>query len=75
MSHSIDSYELPVLDALMLDAEGSEPSIIRGALDTLKRCRPFIITETVTDDMAESLTELGYQRGPDFGGDASFYNE
>ncbi len=74
-SFRIDDLKLAELDALILDAEESEPDIIAGAMGTITRCRPFmIVCETITDDMANSLYGLGYKRGADLGGDASFWN-
>lgn len=42
---TIDSWHLPTLGLLKLDVEGSEPMALRGALETLTRCRPIVIYE------------------------------
>jgi FkbM family methyltransferase len=42
---SIDSWHLPSLGLLKLDIEGSEVFALRGAMETLKRCRPIVIYE------------------------------
>lgn len=42
---TIDSWELPSLGLLKLDVEGYEASALRGAMQTLKRCRPIVIFE------------------------------
>lgn len=41
----IDDLELPVLDFLKLDLEGYEVRAIRGAQQTLRRCRPVVLFE------------------------------
>lgn len=42
---TIDSWALPSLGFLKLDVEGSEPAALRGATDTLRRCRPIVLFE------------------------------
>lgn len=42
---TIDSWTLPSLGFLKLDVEGSEPAALRGAIETLKRCRPIVLFE------------------------------
>lgn len=42
---TIDSWNLPSLGFLKLDVEGSEPAALRGAVETLKRCRPIVLFE------------------------------
>lgn len=42
---AIDSLNLPELSLLKLDIEGYEEWALRGALKTIKRCRPFILVE------------------------------
>ncbi|MGE0362800.1 MAG: FkbM family methyltransferase [Vicinamibacterales bacterium] len=42
---TVDSWELPSLGLLKLDVEGSEAAALRGALQTLKRCKPIVIFE------------------------------
>lgn len=41
----IDDMALPRLDLLKLDIEGMEPEALRGARQTLERCRPLIFAE------------------------------
>jgi FkbM family methyltransferase len=46
---------------LQLDVEGYEASALMGGLQTIQRCRPIIIVETVpTAFVAEYLVPLGY---------------
>jgi len=57
---SIDSLDLEVCDLLHLDVEGSEQSIIDGAIQTIKRCKPLIITER--SGGKATLEQLGYRQ-------------
>jgi hypothetical protein len=45
VSHSIDSMELPRVDLIKIDAEGSEIDVLIGAKKTLDRCRPLVLME------------------------------
>lgn len=42
---TIDSWNLPSLGFLKLDIEGSEFVALRGAVQTLKRCKPIVLFE------------------------------
>lgn len=42
---TIDSWDLPSLGLLKMDIEGSEAQAIRGASETIRRCRPIVIYE------------------------------
>lgn len=42
---TIDSLNLARLDFLMLDIEGMEEAALRGAADTISRCRPLLYVE------------------------------
>jgi FkbM family methyltransferase len=42
---TIDSWQLPSLGFLKLDIEGSEYAALKGARETLKRCRPVVLFE------------------------------
>lgn len=41
----LDDLELPVVDGLFLDLEGFENHALRGAIETMKRCRPVVMAE------------------------------
>ncbi|MFT8247026.1 FkbM family methyltransferase [Roseomonas sp. BN140053] len=42
---TLDSLNLPGVTAMKLDAEGGEYEVLRGALGTLRRCRPVLTLE------------------------------
>jgi len=42
---TLDSYHLPRLDFMKIDAEGCEAEILKGSVETLKRCRPILCLE------------------------------
>lgn len=42
---ALDSFALPVVDLLKIDVEGYELDVIRGAGETLARCRPVVCVE------------------------------
>lgn len=63
--HMIDSMALGRLDLLKLDIEGMEMKALRGAAQTIKRCKPFIMAEWIVGEgghkpIDEFLHELGY---------------
>ena len=58
---SIDAMELPRLDFFKLDVEGYEVPALKGALNTIKKYRPWIWVEyfiTGTDPIKQVLADL-----------------
>lgn len=45
----IDSMDLKDVGAIKIDVEGHEASVIRGAIKTIKHCRPWMIVEVLSD--------------------------
>lgn len=64
---TLDSLELTDVAAIKLDAEGAEEAILRGAGETLRRCRPILSIEVEerhatgsTRAVPALLAKLGY---------------
>lgn len=66
----LDDLSLPVLDLLYLDLEGFELYALRGALQTIARCRPVIAVEINQnigfygldgDEVRALIVAMGYQ--------------
>lgn len=59
---SIDSLELDV-SAIVLDIEGYEPWALRGAQQTIERCRPLVMCEMLRrseEAITETMAEMDY---------------
>jgi FkbM family methyltransferase len=63
----LDSLGLQRVTAMKVDAEGAEAEVLKGAADTLQRCRPILTVEIEerhragsTRDVPAFLAELGY---------------
>lgn len=68
---ALDALALPVIDLLYLDLEGYELHALRGAVDTISRCRPVIAVEInrniefegfTQDDVRAFITAQRYER-------------
>lgn len=78
--HTLDSFNLENVDLIKIDCEGYEENVLRGAMDTIRRCRPVILVEQKRD-MASSrfglqqlgavhlLQEVGYTIADELSGD------
>lgn len=42
---TLDSFEIPRIDLMKIDVEGYELDVIKGGLETIKRCKPVMIVE------------------------------
>jgi len=61
---TIDSLRLDNLDFLKVDVEGHELHVLKGAKETIIRCRPIILLELWPENHREVesfLSEVGYQ--------------
>ncbi len=54
---TVDSLELPMLHFAKIDAEGMEGDVIRGAQETIARCRPILYMENDRDDKSPTLIQ------------------
>lgn len=64
---TIDSLALPRLDLMKFDLEGMEEAALRGAADTLARCKPIVFAEIIKSNPAAlsvMLGEAGYRLLP-----------
>lgn len=47
---TLDSLNLPIVDFIKIDVEGYELQVLRGAAETIKRCRPYLVVEQKGND-------------------------
>jgi FkbM family methyltransferase len=77
---TLDSYALREVDFLKIDCEGYELEVLKGAADTLERCRPTVIVEQKPAKLAANygtrgapavdfLTARGWKQRREMGGD------
>lgn len=60
---SIDSFDLDSVVFIKLDIEGMEYQALRGSINTIKRCSPFVVFEHHKTDRSganQLLTDLNY---------------
>jgi FkbM family methyltransferase len=61
---TLDSLELPRVDLIKIDTEGMEMQALEGARETLERCRPILLIESIKagrELLRAWLKERGYQ--------------
>lgn len=59
---AVDMLGIEDLSVLQLDLEGHERFALRGARQTVARCRPVVLLEDVKLRCAKIMEELGYER-------------
>jgi FkbM family methyltransferase len=60
----LDSLGLARLDLLKIDVEGAELDVLAGAIETIKRCKPYIMAERLKSrGLQDVLAALGYASG------------
>lgn len=77
----VDDLALPVCDLIYLDIEGGELGALRGAVETLARCRPFVAVEInkslgyvglTAADVTGFIEAQGYRHALNVGSDQAF---
>lgn len=62
---TLDSYNFNNVGVIKIDVEGFEERVLRGAAETIRRCKPILYLEDDRKDKSESLhafiRELGYK--------------
>ena len=58
----IDNLGLKDVSLIHLDVEGQEENCLRGAIETIKLCKPIIIIEIAWSNASGFLEEIGYNR-------------
>lgn len=75
-SVTIDSLDLDAVSVIKIDVEGMEPAVLRGAIETIKRCQPVLAIEAKTPAELEAvkavLTPLGYRCGQRYCASATY---
>jgi FkbM family methyltransferase len=54
----LDSFALDNVSLIKIDVEGHEAAVLRGALETLSRCRPAVIVEVEEARMPGSFSDI-----------------
>ena len=61
----IDDLQLSACDFIKIDVEGMEQQVLAGAVQTIRRCRPFLYVEddraAASADLRARMFDLGYQ--------------
>ncbi|HEY6829711.1 MAG TPA: FkbM family methyltransferase [Gemmatimonadaceae bacterium] len=68
---SLDAFEFVDLRLMKIDVEGAELDVLRGAAETLRRCRPLLFVEIEQRHHREPITEV-FQQVASLGYDGAF---
>ena len=69
----IDDLGLTHCDLIHLDVEMSEEQAIAGAVNTIQRCKPLLVLETVPPQWLDFFASVGYRRvNAEYCGDTFF---
>lgn len=61
---TIDGLDLTSCELIKIDVEGMEVDVIRGAINTITKFKPFLYlenNENESDDIAKALDDIGYK--------------
>jgi len=62
---ALDSFELPACGLIKIDVEGFEPQVLRGARQTIARCRPILYVENdrpaQQQEVISLIADMGYR--------------
>ncbi len=66
---TIDSLNIQKLSLIHLDTEGCEYKIFKGAIKTIERCKPVILTDLTVDEkkITDLLIKHGYEKKEEYG--------
>ena len=67
----LDAFEFPDLTFVKIDVEGAELDVLRGATETLERCRPLLFVEIEQRHHREPIAEV-FDQIAGFGYDGAF---
>lgn len=77
----IDDFNFPVCDLIYLDIEGYELHALKGAVETIRRCRPVIVVEinrnikyygTSPEELRQWIVDQGYSHAFSMNSDEAF---
>jgi FkbM family methyltransferase len=60
------SYTDLAIDFIKIDAEGAEPSIIRGMRSTIEKYKPIVVCEILLNDVDEEIEKIFMEFGYEF---------
>jgi FkbM family methyltransferase len=62
---TLDSFRMTRVDLIKIDVEGMEASVLRGAHQTIERCRPVLYVENdrkeKSDELIALISDMGYR--------------
>jgi FkbM family methyltransferase len=56
---TLDGFRLSNVDLIKIDVQGWESHVLKGAVETLERCRPMLVYEDA-EGLQEMIASLGY---------------